>query len=30
MNTVRVISVFHTSRDPAVWQARADEESEKS
>ena len=23
---IRVISVFHTSRDPAVWQKRADEE----
>jgi len=24
---IRVISVFHTSRDPAVWQQRADEEA---
>jgi plasmid stabilization system protein ParE len=23
---IRVISVFHTSRDPSVWQARSDEE----
>lgn len=22
-NLVRVLSVFHTSRDPAIWQARA-------
>jgi plasmid stabilization system protein ParE len=24
---IRVISVFHTSRDPAVWQRRADDAS---
>jgi toxin ParE1/3/4 len=24
---VRVVSVFHTSRDPATWQNRADEET---
>ena len=24
---IRVIAVFHTSRDPAVWQQRADEET---
>jgi toxin ParE1/3/4 len=23
---IRVISVFHASRDPAIWQGRADEE----
>jgi plasmid stabilization system protein ParE len=23
-NTIVVISVFHTSRDPAIWQARVD------
>jgi plasmid stabilization system protein ParE len=27
-NKVRVISVFHTRRDPAVWQARAEEEAD--
>jgi len=24
---IRIISVFHTSRDPAVWKQRADEET---
>jgi toxin ParE1/3/4 len=25
-NGIRIISVFHTSRDPAIWQQRADDE----
>jgi len=25
-NKIRVVSIFHTSRDPVVWQKRADDE----
>lgn len=25
---IRILSVFHMSRDPSVWQSRADEESD--
>ena len=26
-DSIRILSVFHTSRDPTVWQRRADEDS---
>jgi hypothetical protein len=28
VNEIRVIAVFHTSRDPGVWQRRADDTTE--